>query len=186
MKRIVIGMSGASGAPLAIHLLRYLKNMDDVMTYLVLSDGAKLTIEQETDLSVAEVENLADQLYDNKQLNASIASGTFLCDGMIVIPCAMKTVAGIAHGYSDNLLLRACDVMIKEKRPLVIVPREAPLSPIHLDNLSYLSRLFNVTIIPPVLSYYQMPQSIEDMEIHLIGKILHIFDIEVTNYKRWQ
>lgn len=186
MKRIVVGLSGASGMPLAIRLLKELHNNNDVEVHLVISRGAEMTIQQECQMSIDEIKQLADVVYDQNNIGASIASGTFQSDGMIVIPCAMKTVAGIAHGYSDNLLLRACDVMIKEQRQLILVTRETPLSPIHLDNLSYLSRLPKVVIMPPMMSYYQCPQTIEDMEIHLIGKILARFDIEVENFKRWK
>lgn len=186
MKRIVVGLSGASGMPLAIRLLKELHNNNDVEVHLVISRGAEMTIQQECQMSIDEIKQLADVVYDQNNIGASIASGTFQSDGMIVIPCAMKTVAGIAHGYSDNLLLRACDVMIKEQRQLILVTRETPLSPIHLDNLAYLSRLPKVVIMPPMMSYYQCPQTIEDMEIHLIGKILARFDIEVENFKRWK
>ena len=105
---------------------------------------------------------------------------------MIVVPCSMKTVAGIAQGYSDNLLLRACDVMIKEQRKLILVTRESPLSSIHLANLLSLSQLHHVMIMPPMLTYYNLPQTIEDMERHMIGKMLSQFDIEVPCFKRWQ
>lgn len=114
MKRIVVGLSGASGMPLAVRLLTELHKNNNVEVYLVISRGAEMTIQQECKMSIDEIKELADVVYDQNNIGASIASGTFQSDGMIVIPCAMKTVAGIAHGYSDNLLLRACDVMIKE------------------------------------------------------------------------
>lgn len=186
MKRIVVGISGASGMPLTLRLLQELYNNKDVEVHLVITRGAELTINKECNTSIDEIKKLADVVYDQSHIGASIASGTFQTDGMIVIPCSMKTVSGIAHGYSDNLLLRACDVMIKEQRQLILVTRETPLSPIHLDNLAYLSKLPKVVIMPPMMSYYQCPQTIEDMEIHLIGKILSRFDIEVEDFKRWQ
>ena len=186
MKRIVIGISGASGMPLAIHLLKMLQVTQDVETHLVLSRGAEMTILQETGMRIEDVKSLADCVYDNDNIGASIASGTFHTDGMIVVPCSMKTVAGIAHGYSDNLLLRACDVMIKEQRKLILVTRESPLSSIHLANLLSLSQLHHVMIMPPMLTYYNLPQTIEDMERHMIGKMLSQFDIEVPCFKRWQ
>lgn len=186
MKKIVVGISGASGMPLAIRLLKTLQEQKNVEIHLVISRGAEMTILQETNMTIEEVKELADVVYDNENIGASIASGTFETDGMIVIPCAMKTVAGIAHGYSDNLLLRACDVMIKEQRKLILVTRESPLSSIHLDNLSYLSKISNIMIMPPMLTYYNLPQTIEDMETHLIGKILSQFHLEVKNFKRWQ
>ncbi len=185
MKKIVVGISGASGMPLAYHLLQELKK-HDVEIHLVVSNSSLVTIPYECKQTIEDFYQLADVVYDYKNIGASIASGTFKVDGMIIIPCSMKTVAGLAHGYSDNLLLRAGDVMIKEKRKLILVTREAPLSPIHLDNLSYLSKLSNIYIIPPVLSYYNHPQTIEDMETHLIGKILSPFDIEVEHFKTWK
>lgn len=185
MKKIVVGISGASGMPLAIKLLKELHH-HDVQIHLVMSKGAQITFAQECQESLEDVYALADVIYDNDHIGAAIASGTFVVDGMIVIPCSMKTVAGIRSGYSDHLLLRACDVMIKEKRPLILVTRESPLSSIHLDNLAYLSHIPNVMIMPPMMTYYQKPQTIEDMEIHLIGKILSQFDISVKEFQRWK
>lgn len=130
-KRLVIGMSGASGAPLAVELLRQMKKQEAWETHLVMTEGAKMTLEEETDLTCKQIEELATYAYDNHNIGATIASGSFRADGMIVIPCSMKTVAGIASGYSENLLLRAADVTIKEGRKLWLVPRECPLSQIH-------------------------------------------------------
>ncbi|MGN1182286.1 MAG: UbiX family flavin prenyltransferase, partial [Faecalibacillus sp.] len=149
MKKIVIGISGASGMPLAIRLLEELKKQKDIETHLVYTKSACLTILQECQKAIQDIEDLADVVYDNENIGASIASGTYEVNGMIVIPCSMKTVAGIKSGYTDNLLLRACDVMIKEHRKLVLVTRESPLSVIHLDNLAYLSRIHHVYIVPP-------------------------------------
>lgn len=186
VKKIVVGISGASGMPLAVRLLKELKKQEDVETHLVMTKSAELTIAQECQESIAEIRSLADVVYDNHNMAASIASGTFDVTGMIVIPCSMKTIAGIRCGYSDCLLLRACDVMIKEQRPLILIARESPLSAIHLDNLAYLSHLSQVTIMPPMLTYYQLPKTIEDMEMHLVGKILARFDIELKDFKRWK
>lgn len=186
MKRIVVGISGASGIPLAVSLLSKLKKMPEIETHLVMSDGAKVTMALETQYSLNDVCELADVVYDNMNISASIASGTFIVDGMIIVPCSMKTVAGIASGYSDNLLLRASDVMIKEKRKLVLVARESPFSLIHLDNLSYLAKLSNIVIMPMMMSYYQWPQSIQEMENNVIGKILSQFGIEFDEFVRWK
>lgn len=186
MKKIVIGISGASGMPLAVRLLRELKELPDFETHLVISGGAEITMAQELQLTMKQVTELADITYDNQNIGAPIASGTFETEGMIVVPCAMKTVAGIAHGYADNLLLRACDVMIKEKRKLVLVARETPLSPIHLDNMSYLSKLQNVVIMPPMLTYYNLPSTIEDMETHMAGKLLRQFGVNLNGFKPWR
>ena len=161
MKNICIGISGASGAPIAIRLLKRLRDLPEVKTHLIMTEGARLTIRQETAHSVEEVCALADQVYDEKSIGACPASGSFPMDAMIVVPCSMKTVAGIAGGYSDNLLLRAADVTIKEARPLILVARESPLSPIHLRNLQELAAI-GVRIIPPMISYYQGFTTIEE------------------------
>ena len=186
MRRIIIGVSGASGAPLAERLLRELKNQPEIETHLVVTYGGERTIGEECAVSVKEFKSLADAVYDNRDIGAAIASGSFASAGMIVLPCSMKTVAGIAHGYSENLLLRAADVTIKEQRRLVLVPREAPLSRIHLDNLSYLAAVPGVFILPPVLSYYHHPRTLEEMEAQLVGRILSMFSIEAADFHRWK
>lgn len=183
-KRLVIGMSGASGAILGIELLRILGESPDYETHLVISKGAELTIAEETEYTLQEVENLADKVYDIKNIGASIASGTFKTEGMIIVPCSMKTVAGVASGYSDNLLLRAADVTIKERRTLVVVARESPLSTIHLRNMLSLAQT-GAIIIPPMVTYYNKPLGLADMNRHIVGKILDKFGIEVPGFKRW-
>lgn len=182
MKKIIVGITGASGTPLAVRLLKELKKAG-VQTHLVISDGGKATLKHETDIKI---KKLSHKYHNNNNLASSIASGTFKTDGMIIIPCSMKSISGLAHGSSQNLLLRAGDVCIKEKRKLLLVPRETPLSPVHLDNLAYLSKLQNVMILPPMLSYYTKPKSIKDMEKLIIGKILNYFDIEMKGFKRWK
>jgi 4-hydroxy-3-polyprenylbenzoate decarboxylase len=183
-KRLVIGMSGASGAILGIDILKTLQGNPEWETNLVISHGAELTIAEETEYTLAEVIQLADNVYDIKNIGASIASGTFKTEGMIIVPCSMKTAAGVACGYSDNLLLRAADVTIKERRNLVVVPRESPLSTIHLKNLLALAKA-GAMIIPPMVTYYNKPLSLEDMNRHIIGKILDKFGIEVAGFTRW-
>lgn len=185
-KRIILAVSGASGAPLAEVCLKELKKIPEYETHLVISRGGEETILHETDLSLEEFTGLADVCYDCKDIGASIASGTFRTEGMIVVPCSMKTVAGIANGYSDNLLLRAADVTIKEKRRLILVTRETPLSQIHLRNMEYLSGVQNVTILPPVISYYSRPKSLEDVTFHLAGKVLDAAGILIPGFKRWK
>lgn len=183
-KRLVIGLSGASGAILGIEILKILREQPRWESHVVISRGAELTITEETEYTLAEVIALADKVYDVKNIGASIASGTFKTEGMIIVPCSMKTAAGIACGYSDNLLLRAADVTIKEKRKLVVVPRESPLSTIHLRNLLVLAET-GAIIIPPMVAYYNNPLSIDDMNRHIIGKILDKFGIEVLGFNRW-
>ena len=183
MKRILVGISGASGAPIAIRLLQRLKEKQDVETHLIMSDSACLTIEQETEYSVQQVQSLTDVVYDIKKIGAKPASGSFQIDEMIIVPCSMKTVAGIASGYSDNLLLRSADVMLKEGRPLFLVARESPLSPIHLRNLQELS-MIGVRIIPPMVSYYQGYKTIEEWTNNFVERLLDKMEIQ-NNVKAW-
>lgn len=182
-KRIIIGISGASGFPLAVGVLKALREHREIETHLVLTRGAELTMTEEG-MTAAGVMELADRVYDSCDLGAPIASGTFRTEGMIVIPCSMKTAAGINSGFSDNLLLRAADVTVKEGRKLVLVVRETPLSPIHLKNLLELSQL-GVVIMPAMMTFYNSMTTAEDMAQHLTGKILDRFGLEHTGFKRW-
>ena len=177
MKRILVGISGASGAPIAIGLLKRLREISDVETHLVMTHGAELTILQETEYTVDELKDLADVVYDNRLIGERPASGSFAIDQMIIVPCSMKTVAGIASGYSDNLLLRAADVTIKEARPLILVARESPLSPIHLRNLNELRR-FGVRIVPPMVSYYQGYTTIAEWTDGFVERLLKMLGVE--------
>jgi 4-hydroxy-3-polyprenylbenzoate decarboxylase len=183
-KRLVVGISGASGAVLGIELLKAMREMDGWETHLVVSNGGQRTIAHETAFSMEQVAALADRFHPIEDVGALIASGTFKTAGMVVVPCSMKTVAGISTGYSDNLLLRAADVMIKERRRLVLVARESPLSLVHLRNLQSVAEL-GAVILPPVLTYYNHPASIEDMSRHIVGKILDVFDLELPRFRRW-
>lgn len=181
--RIVVGITGASGVILGIKLLEFLKKTG-IETHLIITGIAKKIIEHETDYSVKDVEKLADSVYDNKDLFAPIASGSFKIKGMVVIPCSMKTLAGVANGYSDNLLLRVADVCLKERRRMILVAREMPLSQIHVENMERVSRAGGI-ILPPVLTFYSKPKNINDMVNHVIGKVLDMLDIENDVYKRW-
>ncbi len=183
-KRLVVGISGASCANLAVMLLSAMQRMPGWETHLVLSDGARRTIEHETPLTASQVEALATAAYPIKDVGATIASGTFVTAGMVVVPCSMKTLAGIAHGYSDNLLLRAADVVLKERRKLVLAVRETPLNLIHLHNMVTLAGM-GVVVMPPVLTFYNHPQTLEDAQRHIVGKLLHEFGIELPGFKRW-
>lgn len=184
-KRLVVGMSGASGAILGITLLELMKKIKEWETHLVITKGAEDTILGETAYTLEQVKNLADYVYDNKDTGEAIASGTFRTEGMVVIPSSMKTVAGIANGFSDNLLLRAADVTIKEGRKLIIVPRENPLSTIHLRNMLTLAGT-GAMIMPPMVSYYNNPGTLDEMNNQIVGKILDKFGIEVIGFKRWK
>ena len=183
-KRLVIGMSGASGAPLTIELLKQLQQYRDIESHLIVTKGAQMTLEQETEYTLEQLYALADEVHDNHNIGAGPASGSYRTMGMIVIPCSMKTLAGIVSGYSDNLVLRAADVTLKERRKLVLVTREAPLGTIHLRNMYEASQLGAVSI-PPVLSYYNHPKTIEDCNRHIVGKILDQFDLEGLEFHRW-
>ena len=177
-KRLIIGMSGASGAPLAVELLKQLhENHPEIETHLVITRGAELTLSSETNISLEKLKALASVYHNNSNIGASIASGSFRTMGMIIIPCSMKTVAGIVSGYSDNLLLRAADVILKERRKLVLVAREAPLSTLHLRNLYEASQL-GALILPPMLTYYNHPTSLEDCTKYVVQRILAQFGLD--------
>ncbi len=184
MKRLVVGISGASCANLAILLLKILRELPGWETHLVMSDGARRTIEYETPYGVEEVAALAHVTHPAEDVGASIASGTFKTEGMVVIPCSMKTLAGIAHGYSDNLLLRAADVTLKERRKLVLVVRETPLNLIHLQNMVGLAAM-GVIVMPPVLTFYNHPKTLDDVQLHIVGKVLSEFGVEAPGFTRW-
>lgn len=183
-KRLIVGISGASGAEIGIQLLQAMQRQPEWETHLVISEGARQTIKLETAYSVEQVEALATHCHCLDDVSVGIASGTFKTEGMVVAPCSMKTVAGIAHGYSQNLLLRAADVVIKERRKLVLVARESPLSTVHLNNLLILANA-GVVILPPVLTYYHHPATVQEMTAHIVGKILDVFGIAFADFKRW-
>ena len=184
MRRIVVGMTGATGAVLGIELLRQLRGCADVETHLVLSRWARATIHLETELSARDVESLADVVYSWDEQSAAISSGSFRVDGMVVAPCSMKTLAAIRTGYADGLIARAADVTLKERRRLVLVARETPLSQIHLENMLDLARM-GASIVPPMPAFYNHPSSVGDIVDHIVARILDQFDIESPTAKRW-
>ena len=184
MKKIVVGISGASGSIYGIDLLEKLSKVTNFETHLVMSNWAKENIKLETNYSVAEVENLADFVYDNQNLGAAIASGSFRVDSMVIAPASMKTVAGISIGFHEDLIMRAASVMLKEQRKLILVPRETPLSPIHLENLTKLAKL-GVHIIPPIPSFYDHPKTIQDIIDHQTMKVLDSLGIKNKVGERW-
>lgn len=183
--RIIVGISGASGAELGYHLLKTLKAYPEVETHLVISKGAYRTFQLETNIKIPEVESLADFVYKNKNIAASIASGSFKTDGMIVIPCSMKTLSGIANGYAENLLVRAVDVCLKENRRVVLVPREMPLGKVHIKNMKEASDL-GCVIIPPMLTFYNNSLTMEEQMNHIIGKILMQLGLEPKKFRAWE
>jgi 4-hydroxy-3-polyprenylbenzoate decarboxylase len=184
-KRIVIGISGASGVIYGIRLLEVLHDRPEIETHLVVSDEGARTIKIETGRNIKDVIALATRHYDISNLAAAVSSGSFRTDGMAIIPCSMKTLAGIATGYSDNLLTRAADVTLKERRTLVLVPRESPLHAIHLENLLKLARM-NAIILPPDPPFYIQPKTLDDIIDYVVGKTLDYFSIEHDLFQRWQ
>jgi 4-hydroxy-3-polyprenylbenzoate decarboxylase len=182
--RLIVGMTGATGAPLGVALLQALKELPNVETHLVMSRWAKTTIELETPFSVRDVMELADVVHNPADQAATISSGSFHTDGMVIIPCSMKTLAGIRAGYADGLVGRAADVVIKEGRKLVLVPRETPLSTIHLENMLALSRL-GVAMVPPMPAYYNHPRQIDDVTNHVVARVLDQFNLKFDKAIRW-
>lgn len=180
---IVIGISGASGSMYGIRLLEILSKMD-IVTHLVITKAARQIIEIETDYSVIEIEDLASRVYMEGEFTAPIASGSHRFAGMIVAPCSMKTLGEIAGGMSDNLLGRAADVCLKEKRKLVLMPRETPLSQIHLENMLKLERA-GAIILPACPGFYSRPRSIDDLINSMAGRALDLIGIDNEVYKRW-
>lgn len=184
-KRLIIGATGASGIPILIQCLKLVRENHEFESYLIMTDSAKITLEHETKMKVEEIEKLADHVIDSKEIGAGPASGSFKTEGMLIVPCSMKTIAGIHSGYADNLVLRAADVTIKEQRTLVLAARETPLSAIHLRNLQELAMIPGVRIIPPMMTFYHMPESIEEMTYHIAAKLLEPFGIAAKEYRRW-
>lgn len=184
MNRLIVGVSGASGSVLAIELLRALREYDDWETHLIISRSAEITLLLETDRIVEETKALADVVYGCEDVAAAVSSGSFKAAGMVVAPCSMKTLAGIASGYSGNLLLRAADVTLKERRKLVLAVRESPLSVVHIKNMLAATQA-GATMLPPMLTYYNRPESVLDMTRHVVGKILDQFDIDNDLFSRW-
>jgi len=182
--RIVVGLAGSSAPIYGIRTLQALKEAG-VETHLVISDGAKRTIPLETHWTVKKIEALATVVYANSELAASISSGSFQTDGMIIAPCSMKTLAGVAHSFSQDLLVRAADVTLKERRKLVLVPRETPLHLGHLRNM-VLAAEMGAVILPPVPAFYHQPKTVEDLIDQTVGKILDQFHIEHTLFRRWR
>jgi 4-hydroxy-3-polyprenylbenzoate decarboxylase len=183
--RLIVGMTGATGAVFGIRLLENLAELPEVETHLVLSRWARTTIELETGRGVREVAALADVVHSPDDQGATIASGSFRTDGMVIVPCSMKTLAGIRAGYADGLVGRAADVMLKERRPLVLVPRETPLSEIHLENMLDLARK-GVRIVPPMPAFYNHPASVDDIVDHVTARILDQFELPAPAAKRWE
>ena len=183
--RLIVGISGASGAILGYRLLQALREVPETEVHLIISRGAARTFASETELALGEVEALADVVHDDENLAACVSSGSYHKDGMLIVPCSMKTVAGIASGYAETLIQRAADVCLKEGRPLVLVPREMPLSRIHLRNLLECSES-GCTILPPMLTFYNGAGSLDEQIDHVLGKALARVGIDYSKFVGWQ
>ncbi|HUQ75049.1 MAG TPA: UbiX family flavin prenyltransferase [Burkholderiales bacterium] len=184
-KRLIVGITGATGAIYGIGLLKALKDADGWESHLVLTDAGVLNVWHEHKLKRKDVERLADFAYHPKDVAATIASGSFVTEGMVVAPCSMKTLAGVAHAYADDLVSRAADVVLKERRRLVLVPRETPLNLAHLRNMVAVTEMGGI-IMPPMPAFYALPKTIDDLVGHTIGRILDLFGVPSAKVKRWQ
>lgn len=183
-QRLIVGISGASGVIYGVRLLEALQTMP-VETHLVMTRTAEVTLAHETDLKVAAVRKLADAAYKIDDLAAAISSGSFRTMGMVVVPCSMRSVGEIAHGLSSNLLTRAADVILKERKRLVLVARETPLTTIHLRNMLTLSEM-GAIVAPPVPAFYNRPKSLDDVVNHTVGRVLDLFGLDTGKVKRWK
>lgn len=187
MKRLIIGISGASGAIYGVRLLQVLREVPDIETHLVMSQAARQTLALETDLSLRDVQALADVVHDARDIAAAISSGSFRTMGMVILPCSMKTLSGIVHSYTDGLLTRAADVVLKERRPLVLCVRETPL---HLGHLRLMTQAAEIgaVIMPPVPAFYHRPQTIDDIINQTVNRVLDLFNIDLPEdlFTRWQ
>ncbi len=182
--KLIIGMTGATGATIGIRLLQVLGKMDDVQTHLIISKWAQQTILHETDFALGDVQALADVTYAANDIGAAISSGSYLTDGMVIVPCSMRSLAAVASGQGENLIQRAADVILKEGRKLVMVPRETPLSAIHLENMLKLARL-GVVMLPPMPAFYSLPKSVDELIDHIVARILDQFGLPSDSIRRW-
>ncbi|QLV79070.1 UbiX family flavin prenyltransferase [Enterobacter hormaechei] len=187
MKRLIVGISGASGAIYGVRLLQVLRDVAGVETHLVMSQAARQTLSLETDLSLRVVQALADVVHDARDIAASISSGSFKTAGMVILPCSIKTLSGIVNSYTDTLVTRAADVVLKERRPLVLCVRETPLHLGHLRLMTQAAEL-GAVIMPPVPAFYHRPQTLDDVINQTVNRVLDQFDIDLPEdlFTRWQ
>ena len=184
MKRLVIAMTGASGALYGVRLLEHLKTAGGVETHLMISDAAALNLHHELDIKRKEVESLANVVHSVRDIGACVASGSFQSDGMVIAPCSMKTLASVAHGMCDNLISRAADVMLKERRRLILMVRETPFNLAHLRNMTAVTEMGGI-VFPPLPALYQRPQTVSEMVDHTVGRVLDMLSIEQTLAPEW-
>lgn len=187
MKRLIVGISGASGAIYGVRLLQVLRDVAEVETHLVMSQAARQTLSLETDYSLRDVQALADVVHDARDIAASISSGSFKTAGMVILPCSIKTLSGIVNSFTDTLVTRAADVILKERRPLVLCVRETPLHLGHLRLMTQAAEL-GAVIMPPVPAFYHRPQSLDDVINQTVNRVLDQFDIDLPDdlFTRWQ
>jgi len=184
MKKIIVAITGASGAVYGVRLLQYLQATEGVQTHLTVSSAGLLTLRHELQMERAQLDGLAHQVHPAHDVGAQIASGSFQCDGMVIAPCSMRTLAAVAHGLSDNLVTRAADVMLKERRRLVLMVRETPLNLAHLRNMTSVTEMGGI-IFPPVPSFYHQPASIDDMVNQTVGRVLDLLGLPQQGVPRW-
>ena len=185
MKRLIVAITGASGALYGVRLLEQLRAMDGVETHLMISDAAALNLHHELDIKRRDIEALADRVHSVRDIGACVASGSFHSDGMVIAPCSMKTLASVAHGMCDNLITRAADVMLKERRRLVLMVRETPFNLAHLRNMTAVTEMGGI-VFPPLPALYQKPQSITEMVDHTVGRVLDLFGLAQDLAPQWQ
>ncbi len=183
MKKLTVGISGATGAIQGIRLLEVLSK-SNVETHLIITEAGENTIRMETDWNVEDVKSLANYSYDINDLGADVSSGSFLTEGMVIIPCSIKSLSGIAHSFNENLLIRAADVTLKERRKLVVVVRETPLHLGHIELMLQASRM-GAILLPPVSAFYFHPKTIDDLINHTVGKVLDLFGLNHDLFNRW-
>jgi len=183
MRNIIIGISGASGAIYGIKILELLRKIDNIQTHLIISKAAHITIKHELDLSIKDINKLADECYNHSDIAACISSGSFITDGMIIAPCSVKTLSEIATGYGNNLISRSADVILKERRKLILMLRETPLNYIHIKNMLTVTKMGGI-IAPPLNSFYTKPKSIDELVQYSAIRILDLLDINIA-VKRW-
>ena len=184
-KRLIVGITGATGAVYGVEILRTLKSVGGWESHLVLSDAGALNVWHELKMKRREVEKLADVAYHPKDIAAAISSGSYLTDGMVIAPCSMKTLAAVAHAHADDLVSRAADVILKERRRLVLVPRETPLNLAHLRNMVAVTEMGGI-VFPPVPAFYAAPKTLDELVAHTVARVLDLFGVHSARLARWQ
>ena len=184
-KRLIVGITGATGAIYGVQMLRTLSELDGWESHVILTDAGALNLWHELKMKRRELEKLADFAYHPKDIGATIASGSFLTEGMVVAPCSMKTLAAVAHAHADDLVSRAADVVLKERRRIVLVPRETPLNLAHLRNMTAVTEMGGI-IFPPVPAFYAAPKSLDDIVAHTVARVLDLFGVHSARLARWQ